>query len=143
MRMSSKQTWPSCHTVQVNLLMLLDISCCFGYFNIIRPPPGVPAEADQTPACVEMANCSVPPGAPLLSHSHHQPHSAASVVLRMAAPFLFHSMPKKLKAVPRDSTATSTVKRKLSRLHLLSSSRFLSLSIATFQRHFQLHRDKL
>lgn len=28
---------------------------CFGALNIILPPPGDPAEADQTPACVQMA----------------------------------------------------------------------------------------
>ena len=28
----------------------------FGSFNIIRPPPGDPAGADRTPACVQMAS---------------------------------------------------------------------------------------
>ncbi len=34
---------------------------CFGFFNIIHPHPGDPAEADQTPACVQLANLATLP----------------------------------------------------------------------------------
>ncbi len=34
---------------------------CFGSFNIIHPHPGDPAEADQTPACVQLANLATLP----------------------------------------------------------------------------------
>lgn len=54
------------------------------YFNVIQPPSGNPAEADQTPAFVQVATVASyfsPSGSPLLSHSHRKAFSAALVVL--------------------------------------------------------------
>lgn len=66
--------------------------------------------ADQSQACVETANCSVPLGAPLLSQSHLQAHCAALVVgsVHGCAPPSFPTLLRKHKAVEKDPVATST-----------------------------------
>lgn len=58
---------------------------CLISFPIIQPHPGDPAVADQTLACVQLANpAALPHGSPLLSHSHCEAFSVASLVLQMA-----------------------------------------------------------
>lgn len=76
--------------------------CMSQVFNIICPPRGDPALADQTPACEHMASYLWLCGSSLLSHRHLEAFSATSVVVWMAVlslfSFLFSSMPISLKA---------------------------------------------
>jgi len=64
-------------------------------------------------------------GSPLLSHSHLEALSAASVVLRMPLLFLSPSMPKLLKAL--------AIERAANPLHPTSTGRHLALHLAFWQ----------
>ena len=77
----------------------------FCVFQHHTHPPGDPAETVQTPASVQMAKCSVPLGAPLLSLSHLRALSAAPLALLWLGPSPLSYSANKLRAVDRDRTA--------------------------------------
>lgn len=73
---------------------------CFGSFSLIHPPPSDLAGADQTPACVQLANMT-----PWLSSFEPQPSWGPVChinVLQMALLLLSPSMPILLNALVRE-----------------------------------------
>lgn len=64
------------------------------HWDLRPPPPGDPTEADQTPACVQVA--SHPHVSPLFNQSHLEALSAAATLLLMALLLLDPVMPSVL-----------------------------------------------
>lgn len=73
----------------------------FNSFNTLHPPPDDPAEADQTPACVQ-GQLSTLHTIVLLFWTNIKAFSITSVVLQMALLLLTPSMSKELKALDRN-----------------------------------------